>query len=146
MATIKEEVSSIPSSAVPAKPKRKNSKAASQDGKKASNAISKNVSGSYLGTNEETNFAVASHVDKTAEQQQEQRATVEDRSNPLSTERHDNDNSASCNVIKGHLCDMYPTTFLPFQIQQAILQSLQRRLEHAAFEFYQKKHRFFSKN
>ncbi|KFY69211.1 hypothetical protein V496_00442 [Pseudogymnoascus sp. VKM F-4515 (FW-2607)] len=104
MATITEEVSSIPSSAVPAKTKRKNSKAASQDGKKAANAISKNVSGSYLGTNDETNFAVASHVDKTAEQQQEQRTTVEDRSDPLSTERHDNDNSASCNVIKGHLC------------------------------------------
>lgn len=86
MATTKKEVSSIPSSAVPAKTKRKNSKAASQDGKKAANAILKNISGSYLGTNEETNFAVASHVDKTAEQQ-EQRTTVEDRSDPLSTER-----------------------------------------------------------
>ena len=87
MATVKKEVSSIPSSAVPAKTKCKNSKAASQDGKKAANAISKNVSGSYLGTNEETNFAVAPQVDKTAEQQQEQRITVEDRSDPLSTER-----------------------------------------------------------
>ena len=34
---------------------------------------------------------------------------------------------------------MHPTAFLPFQIQQAILDSLQRRLEHAAFEFYQRK-------
>lgn len=50
------------------------------------------------------------------------------------------DSSASCHIIKDDdQCGIHTDTFLPFRIQHIILESLQRRLEHAAFKFYQKK-------
>ncbi|KFY30642.1 hypothetical protein V493_01781 [Pseudogymnoascus sp. VKM F-4281 (FW-2241)] len=114
MATVKNEVSSIPSSAVQAKTTQKctPSKATSQGKSETANS---------------------------SPQQQKQKKTVKGQPGPLSTESHRNEKPAPCGIVKDDLCGINPATFLPFQNQDTILKSLQSRLEHAAFEFYQKK-------
>lgn len=78
MATVKNEVSSIPSSGVQAKTRKcKPPKATSQGRRETENSIPENVPGSSIGTNEERAYT-------DAEQQQAQR---KDQPGPLSTER-----------------------------------------------------------